>query len=267
MSAPPSIITLTTDFGQTDHYVAQMKGVILGVTPTASLVDVTHEIPPQNVRRAAYLIAELAEAFPAGSVHVAVVDPGVGSDRSLLAVRAEGQFYIAPDNGLLSLVLEQRRVDETVVIENERYRRPKVTATFHGRDIMAPAAAHLASGVAISELGPQLDRPAVRLLNLLPEISESRIDASVAWIDRFGNIITNVGADLVREWDSRSVCVSFGDRCISQLRNYYAEVPVGEPLLLVGSSGRVEIGINGGSAAALFGVRAGDRLVLDRSDG
>jgi S-adenosylmethionine hydrolase len=219
------------------------------------------------VRRAAYLIAELAEAFPSGTVHVAVVDPGVGSARRILAVRAEGQFYVAPDNGLLSLVLEQRRVDEIVAIEKESYRRPKVTATFHGRDVMAPAAAHLANGIEIAELGPRLQRPAVRLLNLLPEISDSRIDASVAWIDRFGNIITNVEGDLLRGWDRRSVRVSLGDRRLSQLRSYYAEVPVGEPLLIVGSSGRLEIGVNGGSAAAFFGVRAGDRVVVDRADG
>ncbi len=267
MSAPSPLITLTTDFGQTDHYVAQMKGIILGLVPEATIVDVTHAIPPQDVRRAAFLIAELAGAFPPGSIHVAVVDPGVGSDRSILAARVEGQVYIAPDNGLLSLVLEQRHVDAIVAVENERYRRQDVTATFHGRDIMAPAAAHLTSGVLLDELGPRLDRPAVRLANLVPKTSGSHIEAHVAWIDHFGNVITNVPAELLRDWDRRSLQVRLADRTITQLRSYYAEVPVGEALLLLGSSGRLEIAVNGGSAAERFGVLAGTPLVVDRGKG
>jgi len=267
MSARPPIITLTTDFGQTDHYVAQMKGVILGLAPHAAIVDVTHTIPPQDIRRAAFVMAELADAFPPATIHVAVIDPGVGSDRSLLAVHAEGQFYIVPDNGLLSLVLEERHADEIVVIENEPYRRQAMAATFHGRDIMAPAAAHLASGVPMDALGPRLNRPAVRLLNLVPTTSAWRIDAHVAWIDHFGNIITNVRADLLRDWDRSRVRVNLAERTVSGLCRFYAEVPAGDALLLIGSSGWLEIAVNGGSAAKRFGAVAGTSLIVDQVEG
>lgn len=267
MSAPPPIITLTTDFGQTDHYVAQMKGVILGLTPHAVLVDVTHEIPPQDVRRAAFLLTELADAFPPGTIHVAVVDPGVGSERNILAARADGQIYIAPDNGLLSILLQDRRVDEIVTVQNKRYRRPAVTATFHGRDIMAPAAAYLANGVPIDELGPRFEGSTVRLLNSVPTVSETVIAGSVTWIDRFGNIFTNVGAELLDGRDPQRVRVSVGEHAISRLRRFYAEVPVGDALLLIGSSGRLEIAVNGGSAAERFGVLPGAPLIIKFAEG
>ena len=268
MSTPPPIITLTTDFGQTDHYVAQMKGVILGLAPQTPIVDVTHEIPPQDVHRAGHLIADLADAFPSETIHVAVIDPGVGSERKVIAVRAEGQFYIAPDNGLLSLVFNRRRVDDVVSIENERFRRQTVTATFHGRDIMAPAAAHLANGVSIEELGPRLERPVRRSFGPVPSVFfEKKIVGSVAWIDRFGNLVTNIQGELLREWDRSRVRVSIGAHSVCVLRRYYAEAPAGEALLLIGSSGKLEIAINGGSAADLLKVSAGTLLTVEQADG
>jgi S-adenosylmethionine hydrolase len=267
MSAPPPIITLTTDFGQTDHYVAQMKGIILRLTPHAAIVDVTHEIPPQDVRRAAFLIADLADAFPRGTIHVAVVDPGVGSERNILAARADGQVYIAPDNGLLSVVLNERHTGEIVAVQNDRYRRSSVTATFHGRDIMAPAAAHLANGLSIDELGPRLDGPPVCLLNAIPRPWDAKIEAHVAWIDHFGNIVTNVRMESLLGRDRQKVRVSLGDHTFSRLRRYYAEVPVGDALLLVGSSERLEVAVNGGSAADRFGVLSGAPLIVEFAEG
>ncbi|MDQ3332098.1 MAG: SAM-dependent chlorinase/fluorinase [Planctomycetota bacterium] len=225
MSASLPPVTLTTDFGRTDHYVAQMKGVILGLAPQAAIVDVTHEIPPQDIRRAAFLIADLAEAFPPGTVHVAVVDPGVGSDRAILAVSAGGQFYIAPDNGLLTLVLQRHGDADVVQIANAAYRRRKVTSTFHGRDVMAPAAAHLLNGLPLRELGERLERSPVQLEGMTPIVCGERIEACVAWIDRFGHLVTNVDAGLIRRIEPGRVRAKLGTHTVSQWRGYYAESP------------------------------------------
>jgi S-adenosylmethionine hydrolase len=263
MSATPAPITLTTDFGTTDHYVAQMKGAILGIAPGAQIVDVTHAIPPQEVRRAAFLVADLADAFPPRTAHVAVVDPGVGSERAILAVAAGGQFYVAPDNGLLTLVFDRHRDAEVVTVTNPQYRRHVVSSTFHGRDVMAPAAAHLVSGVALAELGPALSRPPVRLHGLVARNVGGRIEGEVAWPDRFGNLITNVSASMIADLPPDRLRVSFGLHSLTGLKRYYAEAEPGDPLLLVGSSGRLEIAVCGGSAAERFGIGTGIRVVVD----
>lgn len=263
MSAPPAPITLTTDFGTADHYVAQMKGAILAIAPAARIVDVTHAVPPQEVRRAAYLVADLADAFPPGTAHVAVVDPGVGSERAILAVAAEGQFYVAPDNGLLTLVLDRHRDAEGVAVTNPQYRGPVVSSTFHGRDVIAPAAAHLVSGVPLAELGPPLAQPSVRLHGLVALKTGDRIEGEVAWPDRFGNLITNVPASMIAGLPPDRLRVSFGLHSLMGLKRYYAEAEPGDPLLLVGSSGRLEIAICGGSATERFGISTGIRVVVD----
>lgn len=262
MSAPLPPVTLTTDFGETDHYIAQMKGVILGIAPAATIVDVTHAIPPQDVRRAAFLVADLAEAFPPGTVHVAVVDPGVGSDRAILAVNAGERIYIAPDNGLLTAVFDRHPDAAAVSITNPAYRRASVSSTFHGRDVMAPAAAHFLLGIPIAELGPPLDRPPVRLEGMSPVASPGRIDGSIAWVDRFGNLIANVPAEAVAPFPPERLRVRAGAHELVGLRRFYAEVAPCEPLLLVGSSGRLEIAVNGGNAAERLGIRPGDGVVI-----
>jgi S-adenosyl-L-methionine hydrolase (adenosine-forming) len=263
MSAPLPPVTLTTDFGITDHYVAQMKGVILGLAPGAPIVDVTHEIPPQDVRRAAHLIADLADAFPAGTVHIAVVDPGVGSDRAILAVASGGQFYIAPDNGLLTHVFLRAELPSVVVISNPLIRRKSVSNTFHGRDVMAPAAAHLVTGGALSDLGPKPEKSPVRVPCSSGTIFPDRIESQVAWVDRFGNLVVSVPADMLTKFPPERLRVSIGPRQLLGLKRFYAEVPTGDPLLLVGSSGQLEIAVNGGSAAERFGASAGARVVID----
>jgi len=262
MSTRLSPVTLTTDFGTADHYVAQMKGVILGIAPAAPIVDVTHEIGPQDVRRAAFLVADLAEAFPKGTVHVAVVDPGVGTERAILAVEARGQYYVAPDNGLLTLVLKQKPAS-VVSIENPQFRRTVVSSTFHGRDVMAPAAAHLAGGVPLAELGPPLARPPVLLEDTAPVVSEGRIDGAIAWVDRFGNLVTNVPAADLTRFVSKPLRVRASAHEWVGLMRFYAQAREGEALLLVGSSGRLEIAVNGGSAAERYGLRAGAKVVVD----
>ena len=184
MTAPFAPVTLTSDFGTSDHYVAQMKGVLLRLVPGVPIVDVTHEIPPQNIRRAAWMIADLAATFPPGTIHVAVVDPGVGTSRSILAVAADGQFYIAPDNGLLSLIFD--RSTTTIVLPSMDADRDAVSSTFHGRDLMIPAAAHLALGRSLAALGSALDRPPVLLEDLAPVRYADRIDAHDCRFDAIG---------------------------------------------------------------------------------
>lgn len=266
MSAPLSPVTLTTDFGETDHYVAQMKGAILGIAPAAPMIDVTHAIPPQDVRRAAFLVADLGDGFPPGTVHVVVVDPGVGSERAILAVAAGGWNYVAPDNGVLTAVFDRWPDASVVAVTNVKYRRPTVSATFHGRDVMAPAAAHLVSGVPLGELGPPLERAPFRLGGMTAVVLADRIEGTLAWADRFGNLITNVPAEFLASIPSERLRVRVGAHELVGLRRFYAEVGRGEALLLVGSSGRLEISVNGGSAEARYGVCTGTRIVVDEID-
>ena len=254
---------MTTDFGVRDSYVAQMKGVILGLVPAAAVVDVTHEIPPQDVAAAAAVVADLADAFPPGTVHVAVVDPGVGSDRVILAVAAGGQFFVAPDNGLLTGVLAAHPDAAVVAVTNPRHRRPTVSATFHGRDVMAPAAAHLVAGVPLSDLGPPPATPPVRFAGFFAERDGDLIRGTVVRIDRFGNLITNISAAQLDGLPRERLRVRIGGGELVGLRRFYAEVPVGAPLALLGSSGRLEVAVNGGSAAEVSGVGIGAVVEVD----
>ena len=265
MSSPPALLTLTTDFGQTDHYVGQMKGAILRIAPNATIVDMTHAIPPQNVRAASFLLADLHDAFGPGTVHLAVIDPGVGSSRRIIAIKAGGQFYIAPDNGLLTLVLE--RFPDARIVEisiNSRW-SGKISATFHGRDIMAPAAARLARDQRLDELGDPLAGEAIRLTDLHPRQipgTPSRIEGTIVWADHFGNLITNIPATMLKDANGESLTARSGRNTTRGLRQYYSEVAGGEILMLVGSSGRLEIAANGGSAAASWGARIGATVVV-----
>lgn len=259
---PP--ITLTTDFGTRDHYVAQMKGVILGINPHATIVDITHEIEPQDVRQAAHLIGDLAPAFPKRTVHIAVIDPGVGSGRAVLAVIADEQFYIAPDNGLLTAVLERHPDAELVALTPPSEPQRRVSSTFHGRDIMAPAAARLLSGTTLGQIGQPLDRSPILLTGLAPRVEKGRVLGEIARVDRFGNLITSIPTTLIDGFPRDRLRARFGETELIGLKAFYSEVAHGEPLLLVGSSGRLEIAVNGGSAAAYFGVSAGSTVIIDR---
>lgn len=266
MPAPLPPITLLTDFGESDHYVAQMKGVILGLVPSAVVIDVTHAVPPQDVRRAAFLVADLADAFPTGTVHVAVVDPGVGSDRAILAVDAGGQFYVAPDNGLLTLVFDRHPRAAVTAVTNPAVRRPVVSSTFHGRDVIAPAAARLLAGLPLDGLGPPLGRPPLRLEGLRCVVGDQSINGAVAWVDRFGNAVTNIPAKTLEAFPADRLRVRAGTHELVGLKRFYAEAPAGEPLPLIGSSGRLEVAVNGGSAAERLGLAAGSPIEVTRSE-
>ncbi|MCL7455168.1 MAG: SAM-dependent chlorinase/fluorinase [Anaerolineae bacterium] len=248
---PGPIITLTTDFGHRDHYVAAMKGVIVTLCPQALLIDISHEIRPQAVRQAGYLLASAARYFPPGTVHLAVVDPGVGTGRRPIAVGTARAIYVGPDNGLFSLVMGREPVQWAVHLTNPRYHLAEVSATFHGRDIFAPAAAHLACGADPHEMGESLP-PASLLVTGSLQIYEEGAgpwEARVLHIDRFGNMITDFQ---VSDPQSRLVVTVAGER-IAQLRHTFADVEVGGLVAYVGSSGLLEIAVRQGSAAATLG--------------
>ncbi len=259
-----TIITLTTDFGSGDSYVAQMKGVILGINPQVQIVDVTHAVPPQNVARGAAVLLEISRAFPAGTIHVAVVDPGVGSSRALLAADAAGQRFLAPDNGLLWPVLRSSRTDRVRRIESDRFWRNPVSATFHGRDILAPVAAHWSRGIDIAEFGPPFD---VTKLVELPANEPRRVGQAlvgqVESVDAFGNLITNIRETDLPTVDRRAFSITVGEARIIGISRSYSDQPAGSLLALIGSSGRLEISVNQGSAAAKLGLGSGGEVRIE----
>jgi S-adenosylmethionine hydrolase len=256
------IVTLTTDFGADSPYVAQMKGVILSINPAVTLVDVTHSVPPQSVRQGALLLAEATGRFPEGTIHVCVVDPGVGTDRHIVYAEFGGQKYIAPDNGVLTEVMQHAPVGRAVVVTNARYRLPQVSMTFHGRDIMAPAAAHLSLGLAPEELGPpapgltSADRPAV-------VVQPRRISGHVVLVDSFGNLISTIRqGDLagIANWDQAQV--HCGGWHVQGIIRAYAQRSAGSAVALIGSSGRLEIAVVNGSACRELRAGVGDEVVI-----
>ena len=253
------IITLTTDFGLTDIFVGVMKGVIWSICPEARIADITHAIPPQDVRAGALALGRACPFFPAGTVHLAVVDPGVGTQRRPIAMRMGEGMYVGPDNGLFTMLLEEAEEKgmpvEIVHLTNQKYWLPDVSHTFHGRDIFAPVAAHLANGVPLADFGPRINDP-VRLPFPRPERTPDGWRAHVAGIDSFGNLATDLPAGRLR--NRESVTVRLGHHQIRGLVDAYGECPPGELVALADSSGNLELAVVNGSAAALTGARLGD---------
>ena len=257
-----SIITLTTDFGTGSPYVAAMKGVILSINPAVTLVDITHEIPAQDIRRAAMVLDEVAERFPDETIHVAVVDPGVGTQRALIYARIGRQQYIAPDNGTLSRLAERTAPSKIIQLTKPEYWLQPVSATFHGRDIMAPVAARLSLGLDPEKLG----RPLTKLTGLdwpQARVTPARIEGTVLQIDSFGNLLTNITAEMLagRPTDHR-VCIACNIYETWGIYRTYADQPSGTLIALVGSHGRLELAIVGDNAAQRLGIQAGTPVVL-----
>jgi S-adenosyl-L-methionine hydrolase (adenosine-forming) len=259
------LITLTTDFGLSDPYVGIMKGVILGIAPHATIVDVTHGVPPQDVMAGALALEAAFSYFAKGTVHVVVVDPGVGSDRAAVAVETEAYFFVGPDNGIIPTAIAGRQtIRKSVHLTNENYHIQPVSKTFHGRDMFAPAAAYLASSVPIHELGESL--PSLAQI-LLPEPSQhgDRLEVHVVHVDHFGNLITDVREEyLVAFAAGRAVIVEVGEQRIDGLRETFADVGEGDFLAYVGSGGRLEIGMRNGNAAEALEVGRGAVLSVTR---
>ncbi|MEW6747511.1 MAG: SAM-dependent chlorinase/fluorinase [Planctomycetota bacterium] len=253
MATPRSgLITLLTDFGTADTYVGTMKGVILSIAPQVRLVDLTHEVPPQAVGVAAFLLGSSCRYFPPGTVHVAVVDPGVGSERRVLAVESLGHLFLAPDNGLLTPVLDDAIEIRTVTAKE--YFLPKVAAVFHGRDLFAPVAAHVAIGVPLAALGPVAVAPE-RLERSRRSSATAGILGQVIHVDRFGNLITDVRAEELPV--SHPVQVSIEGQVVGPVRRTYSDAADGEPLALISSCGCLEIAVRNGSAARHFAAGRG----------
>jgi S-adenosylmethionine hydrolase len=264
MEQPMAIITLLTDFGTQDEYVGLMKGVILSVDPAVTVVDVTHHIDRHDIIQAAFVLESSYGYFPRGTVHITVVDPRVGTERSILAVDARGHFFLAPDNGVLSLVMSEAPCDAIIRVDNPRYYRSKVSHTFHGRDIFAPVGAHIARGVPLTEMGSAVD---VSQCVLLDGISvrtgaAGELIGRIVSIDRFGNAITNIDADrldrLLAASGSEAMQIQVRAHRVSGLSHTYGDVAPNRPLALIGSRGFLEIAVNQGSASQYFNLHKAD---------
>jgi S-adenosyl-L-methionine hydrolase (adenosine-forming) len=259
----PPIITLTTDFGVSDHYVGSMKAVLLSRCPTAQLIDISHEIPAFSIPAAAYAIAQAAPYFPAATVHVVVVDPGVGTSRKPLCVEAFGHYFIAPDNGVLTLVVARDQRAVARELTNRNFWLDSPSSTFHGRDIFAPSAAALAAGAARPEdLGPVLSR-----IEILPGLEPKQIDehlwhATILSIDRFGNAITNLKRDRFYHVSFTPFTLQAGPQRVTAFHEAFGAAPPNVPFVYFGSSGYLEIGMNQSSAAAALELRPGDGITF-----
>ncbi|MCO6438003.1 MAG: SAM-dependent chlorinase/fluorinase [Phycisphaerae bacterium] len=247
-------ITLTTDFGLHDHYVAAMKGVIASIAPAARVTDICHSIAPQNVTHGGFVLWQAMRWFPAGTIHVAVVDPGVGTSRRILLGRYGGQFVIAPDNGLLTFIHREFRAEDMLVIENRNYFQTQLSMTFHGRDIMAPVAAHLANGTPLHNFGRATDRIEVLPISCRADVTGKSIHGQVLYVDHFGTLVSNVHREQLESLGrpGHALQVRCGGRNIGPLRSTFGEVAPGALLALVGSADLMEIAVNCGRADALF---------------
>jgi len=259
------VIALLTDFGTGDHYAGTMKGVILGICPDATLVDITHDIPPHDVTAGALELAASYKYFPAGTIFVAVVDPGVGSARRGLAADTGDYRFVAPDNGVLTLVLRESPAKKIVELTERRYARPTVSRTFEGRDRFAPAAAWLAKGVPLEALGPAVMDPQ-RITLSRPEIRDTSIEAHVIHVDRFGNLITDLSATVLQRFvGSDRVRIEVGGTSIDRISGTYSDVAAGDICAVIGSTDAMEIACRDGSAASRLGVGRGAIVSIRRS--
>ena len=267
---PSGIITLTTDFGLGDPYVAVMKGVILSINPEARIIDVSHEIPPGALLQAAAVIEETHTYFPDGTVHVAVVDPGVGGERFPLAIEADGSWFVGPDNGVFALALEKKPSTSIIRLTKKEYFLSFISSTFHGRDIFAPVAAHITTGHAIAAMGEEIKKPAVIHMPR-PHIQNDSLHGEVIRVDNFGNLITSIHqADMENFLQSDSPRIRVGELVVCGVRRIYTSVDKGEPLALYGSSGFLEIAVSAGNALDYLGLRVrdvlGTEIVVKRSE-
>jgi len=263
----PGLITLLTDFGTADYFVAAMKGVILSRCVSARIVDITHEIPPQDIQSAAFTLLAAYKSFPAKTIHVAVVDPGVGSARRPILASCGGQFFVGPDNGIFGYIFERETPAQVIHILNGEFFRRPVSATFHGRDVFAPIAAALASGVEPSQFGKEIT-DWVQLESLAPEIlDDGSIKARIIHIDRFGNCVTNLTLqDLPDDVIDRGLRLSINGREITSVRRFFADGPANSDDLFAvwGSAGFLEVSVRNASAAIALGSGVGQAVVVKK---
>ncbi|HEV3471261.1 MAG TPA: SAM-dependent chlorinase/fluorinase [Pyrinomonadaceae bacterium] len=258
------IVTLLTDFGTADYFVGAMKGAVLAANPRAQVLDITHDIPAHDVEAGAFTLAAAFEAFPPGAVHVAVVDPGVGSARRALAVEAAGHFFVGPDNGLFGHVYERAADLRVFHLTDESYFRPAVSATFHGRDVFAPVAGAISRGVRPARLGAEID-DFVRLPLARPRrLADGALEAAVIHVDCFGNLVTNLTPRDVSEAELAAgrARLVVGAREVRRFRRFYAEESTdpSEPFAIWGSAGFLELSLDRASAAQALGAARGQKI-------
>jgi len=252
-----SIITLLTDFGSKDHYVGAMRGVILGINPHATIVDITHHISPQSIVEGAFLLSSVYTYFPQGTIHLAVVDPGVGSERKPILVKGEKFFFVGPDNGIFGLIYDQLKKISVFELTNAHFFLKPVSATFQGRDIFAPVAAHLSRGVSPLKMGKET-KNFQRLSLPQPILEKKKIRGKVMYIDSFGNLITNITVHHLKNLGKAPGKIKIRETVISGLSKNYQEVKKGTLLAIIGSSNFLEISVREGSAQKKLKSKEGD---------
>ena len=288
----PRVITLLTDFGNQDAYVGIMKGVIAGINPFANIVDICHNVPPQDIFSSAYLLYTSYKYFPKKTIHVAVVDPGVGSRRNIICVETKNYFFLAPDNGILSFIVQEERLKSIIRVTNSKYFLPSLSSTFHGRDVFAPVAAHLSLGVRSQKMGIKINQ--LKQLDMPKPVHKKtgQVEGQIIYIDRFGNLITNIKKEYLVKWvggqksevgmqksadrinqrkttlkELFSLCNTIetviGKKKIMGLSKTYTDVKPGEPLVLIGSAGFLEVSINQGNAQRYFKADKGSKIIVE----
>ena len=266
---PGKVITFTSDFGLADTYVGVMKGVVAGISPLAKIIDLCHDVAPQDVRGAAFLLAGSFEYFPPGTIHVVVVDPTVGSERRALCVQAGQYFFVGPDNGVVSIACHRAGPPRIFLLENKKYFLEKPSRTFHGRDIFAPAAAHLSAGVPVESMGRRV-HSMKRIRFKAPVVTRGRgLRGRIVHVDRFGNLITNIDDDCIRNAFPRSrrssLIVTCASHRIHGLSGCYSDASPGLAVALFGSYNLLEIAVRDGHASSVLGLHQGDEVGVESS--
>lgn len=261
-SAARSIITLTTDFGLQDYYVSAMKAVMLGISPSSRFIDISHDIPPHDVMAAAWILNNSAFLYPENTVHLTVVDPGVGTSRRPVALKVNNQFFVGPDNGLFTLVIQDYDYEAVELNNSDFWAIDTPSSTFHGRDIFAPVAAHLAEDHNLSKFGDTVDE-LYKYKWAIPVADRDGVQGWIIHIDRYGNLITNIGEQLIREHIGEgSYNIYVGNTKIREIVDTFASVSEGEPAAYIGSSGMLEIAINKGDAKQMLDIEKGSQISI-----
>ncbi len=256
------IVTLLTDFGAKDHYVASMKGVILRINPRCKVVDISHQIFPQDIFEGAFVLGNTYSYFPEGTIHLAVVDPEVGGERNPILLVTDRYFFVGPDNGIFSFALKKEKVREAYVLNEKRFHLPEVSPTFHGRDIFAPVAGHLSLGISPKSFGKKIDSWKTLSFSV-PAFKETRIEGEVIHIDSFGNLITNIDREGFNKFiRNRPFLIQVGKERIRGIKNGYWDGKKGEVMALFGSIGLLEISVREGNAKKKLRMCRGDRIQI-----
>jgi S-adenosylmethionine hydrolase len=256
------IITLLTDFGSKDHYVGSMKGVILDINPQCTLVDITHEVRPHDIQEGAFILANTYSYFPKGTIHLSVVDPGVGGTRKPILLVTQNYYFIGPDNGLFTFVAQREKFKQVVVLGKQKYFLPKISMTFHGRDIFAPVAAHLSLGIKPIAFGYEINSlEKIKFQKAI--IREGKLLGEIFHVDTFGNLVSNIDKEkLFRFIKGRPFAIRAGRIIIHSLKKGYGEGKKDEKIALIGSNGFLEISVREGNAQKILGVKRGDNIEI-----